>query len=234
VSERRVMNIIVKPDIVIDAGTVPWPDGEHRVFLHNISWEAYEKIGDALAECNQSSVRLTYDRGTLEIMTTSHGHDWWKKRLGRILEALAEEFDLPIETAGNMTFRHKATEQGIEADDCFWITHEPEMRGKIGWKADQDPPPDLFLEIEVSRGIVDRLQICANLGVPEIWTYDGEKIRVRLLQANKTYKESASSPTFPGISLAGIAPFLQPNKKRSYLETIRAFRQWVRKQRKKK
>jgi len=50
-------------DDVIEQLT-PQP-AEQKVILHNISWKTYESL---LADyASQSSPRLTYDRGTLEI-----------------------------------------------------------------------------------------------------------------------------------------------------------------------
>jgi Uma2 family endonuclease len=226
------MNILAKPAIAGDEQAAPWPKGVQRLVLTDISWKAYEMIGEALRD--RGAIRLTYANGNLEIMVTSHEHEKFKVKFGRLLETLAEEFELSIEPGGNMTFQQKEIEEAMEPDQCYWIAHEAHMRDKRDWDAKADPPPDLFMEIEISRSFMDRLSICAHLGVPEIWTFDGEKIRVRLLQKNKTYKESPASPTFPGIPIDGMAPFLQPTKTRGYLDMLRAFRQWVRKQRRKK
>jgi Uma2 family endonuclease len=41
---------------------------ENRIVLDGVSWDQYEQILDAMGE---RRIRLTYDRGTLEIMTVS-------------------------------------------------------------------------------------------------------------------------------------------------------------------
>jgi hypothetical protein len=53
---------------------VPAPAPENRVLLHDVSWESYVAIGDALPD--RPAIRMTYDRGRLEIMTTSTLHDF--------------------------------------------------------------------------------------------------------------------------------------------------------------
>jgi Uma2 family endonuclease len=144
-----------------------------------------------------------------------------------LLETIAEEFGLPIATAGQMTFQRKDLERGIEPDDCFWIAHERHMRTKKTWEPDRDPPPDLVLEIEVSRSALNRMGIYAALGVPEVWCCDGDSLRVYLLQTDRTYQRADRSPTFPAVPPEGIVPFLELSEKTDYLGMVRAFRAWL-------
>jgi Uma2 family endonuclease len=202
--------------------------GGQRFLLHDVSWLAYLTIGRALGD--RPALRLTFDRGTLELMTTSPEHEKSKKRLARLIETLAEEFHLPIETAGSMTFQRQDLERGLEPDDSFWIAHEPQVRGRLEWDPTRDPPPDLVVEIEVTRSALDRLGLYAALGVPEVWRFDGEAITVHQLQADGTYRMAERSPTFPTVPLAEVARFLQPNEALDYLGVIRSFRDWVRAQ----
>jgi Uma2 family endonuclease len=201
---------------------------EQRLLLHNVSWQSYVTIADALPD--RPALRMTYDRGNLEFMTTSPQHEILKKKLGRMVETLAEEFNLPLYPAGNMTFRREELERGLEPDDCYWIAHERLMRARMDWVPRRDPPPDLVLEIEISRSALNRMGIYAALGVPEVWRCDGTSIRVERLQPDGTYQRSVDSPTFPGIPLAGLVPFLHPSEAVDYLSVIRSFRTWVREQ----
>jgi Uma2 family endonuclease len=201
---------------------------EQRLLLHNVSWDSYVTIADALPD--RPALRITYDRGNLEFMTTSPQHEILKKWLGRMVETLAEEFNLPLFPAGNMTFRREELDRGLEPDDCYWIAHERQMRAKMDWVPTEDPPPDLVLEIEISRSALDRMGIYAALGVPEVWRCDGTSIRVERLQPDRTYQRSENSPTFPGIPVAGLVPFLRPSEAVDYLSVIRSFRAWVREQ----
>ena len=163
-------------------------------------------------------------------MTTSPLHEIYKKRLGRILETLIEVFGKDMVTAGHMTFQREDLERGLEPDDCFWIAHELHMRPKTTWDPAIDPPPDLVLEIEISRSALNRMAIYAALRVPEVWRCDGETLNAELLQTDGTWTRSETSPTFPGIPLNGLVSFLHPSETMSYLESMRAFRAWVREQ----
>src|SRR5262245_66307939 len=71
---------------------------DHFVHLHGVSWSAYEAI---LAMRGDESVpRITYLRGTLELMSPSRYHENDKKRLARLLERWAEESGLRIQGIG--------------------------------------------------------------------------------------------------------------------------------------
>jgi Uma2 family endonuclease len=222
------MNLLTQP--ALQPKQVPTRPGaaEQRLLLDDVDWQAYVTIGEALRD--RPGLRMTYDRGRLEFMTTSPEHEIFKKWLSRFIETLAEEFNRPITTAGNMTFQREDLARALEADDCFWVAHEPQMRAKLEWDPHRDPPPDLALEIEISRSAIGRMAIYAALRVPEVWRFDGETLRVHLLQPDGTYQPAEQSPSFPGIPLAELVRFLRPSQTVDYLSVIREFRAWVREQ----
>jgi Uma2 family endonuclease len=198
------------------------------VVLHALTWHDYVQIGNVL--CDRPGLRLTFDRGTLEIMVTSREHEVLKARLGRLIEILAEVFNLKIEPGGNMTFQREDLERGLEGDNCWWIEHEAQVRGKLTpWDPAVDPPPDLVPKIEVSRSAVARMAIYAALRVPQVWCFDGRSLRIYLLEPEGTYLQANDSPTFPGIAVAEIVRFVRPEK--DYLAVQREFRAWVKRER---
>ena len=203
----------------------PLPVPAQRVLLHGLDWQDYIQLGNIL--CDRPALRLTFDRGTLEIMVTSREHEFYKVRLGRLIEILAEEFNRRIDPGGNMTFQREELEKGLEPDNCWWIEHEEQVRGKLTWDPAVDPPPDLLLEIEVSR--MARMAIYAALKVPQVWCFDGKSLRVYLLQTDGTYRQANESPTFPGIPVGEIVPFVQPGE--DYLAVQNKFRAWVKRRR---
>jgi len=199
---------------------------EQRFLLSDIGWSSYTAIGNALLD--RPALRLTYDRGSLEFMTTSARREIYKKWLSRFIDILSEEFNQPTTSAGNMTFQKEELDRGLEADDCFWIVHEPQMRGKLTWDPAHDPSPDLALEIEVSRSALNRLGIYAALKVPEVWCFDGAEVRVLSLQPDGTYLAVPESRYFPGIPLGELVRFLTLAETADALTVVRQFRAWVR------
>jgi Uma2 family endonuclease len=202
------------------------PAEGHRVLLHNVSWASYVAIGNALSD--RPGLRITFERGNLEIMTTSPQHEIYKKWVSRLIETIAEECGLAIVSAGQMTFQREDLSRAIEGDDCYWIAHEPQMRHKLTWDPTHDPPPDLVLEIEVSRSALNRMSIHAALGVPEVWCFDGESLRVYHLQPDRTYQLADHSLAFPGIPLSGLLAFLQRSETTDSLTFLRTLREWLR------
>jgi Uma2 family endonuclease len=162
-------------------------------------------------------------------MSTSNLHEWIKKRLGRFLEIVAEEMAVPIQPGGNTTFRSEELDRGFEPDECFWIATEARMRVPVAaWDPTRDPPPDLLVEVEVTRSALDRMAVFAAYRVPEVWRVDGTALHVHRLTEAGEYEEVPTSPTFPGIPVPEIAGFLRPDAETGYLTALRQFREWVR------
>jgi hypothetical protein len=95
---------------------------------------------------------------------------------------------------------------------------------------DVDPPPDLSLEIEISRSALDRMEIYAALRVPEVWRWNGETLSVHLLGTRGTYRASKRSKAFPFLPLDDFASFLTRSDL-TETKLKRAFRAWVRENR---
>jgi len=136
---------------------------EHRFVLRNISWETYEAL---LRDLHDSSLRLTYDRGDLELMTVGPIHEWYKSHLRRMIDAATEELNIPIRSGGSTTFRRQLKCLGLEPDECYWVQHEPQVRDRKDLDLDVDPPPDVAIEVENTRSAVNKLAVYAGLGFP--------------------------------------------------------------------
>src|SRR5437867_4674841 len=98
-----------------------------RFILDGISWEKYRKV---LRLLDDRHLRITYDRGRLELMTLSPQHERLKHVLAFLIVALVEELGWEWASYGSMTFKRRKRRRGLEPDDCFWIQSEPLVRGK--------------------------------------------------------------------------------------------------------
>jgi len=198
------------------------------IHLSGISWQTYETL---LEELSDRRLRLTYNRGNLEIMAPSPEHELGKKVMGRFVETLAEETDLQIYPLGSTTFKRPEL-SGAEPDECFYIRRISAVRGKKRLYLTEDPAPDLVAEIDVTSSSQNRLQVYADLGVAEVWIYNGDVLMIQQLQ-NGTYNTSQTSQFFPNLPITDIANFLQQAETMDYLELVKEFRSWVRSQIKK-
>ncbi|HUS38891.1 MAG: Uma2 family endonuclease [Pirellulales bacterium] len=195
------------------------------VVLHNIAWDTYKTLRDD--EYNRN-LRFTYDRGELEIMSPSREHERVKTLIGRMIETFTEILDIPISSGGSTTYRSEAKDRGLEPDECYYVANEAKMRGKDEVDLEIDPPPDLVVEVDITRRWLNRTAIYADLGVPEIWEYHEDKLIVHLLQPDGTYTQDGQSKCFPMIPLDGIQRFLDQRGEGNETSWIRSFREWVR------
>jgi Uma2 family endonuclease len=196
---------------------------DQRLLLSDVDWPTYDRL---LHDLEGRHLRFNFDRGQLEIMTVSPEHERTKKLLARLFETLTEVLNIPILGLGNTTFRREDAARGLEPDDCWYIAHEAQMRERDSIDMFIDPPPDLVIEIEISRSVLDRMEIYSALGVPEIWRCDGRTLTIAVL-TDAGYAESDHSPTFPNIPLSGIVEHLSLRSQIDETSIIRAFRAWV-------
>lgn len=196
-----------------------------RLVLGGIRWPFYEAF---LAELGDRPIHLTYDRGNLEIMTLSYGHERYKRRIGRLVEALTEELNLSLVSAGSMTIKREDLARGFEPDECYYIANQARIAGKDELDFTVDPPPDLAIEIDISRSWLDRMGIYAAFRVPEVWRFDGQALHVYRLKEDGHYEQSAGSPSFPFLPLAEFSRFVLTAPGTDETTLIRSFRAWVR------
>jgi Uma2 family endonuclease len=201
------------------------PSAEQRVVLNNVDWRSYSRMLHILGD--RPSVRLTYDRGTLEIMTLTFGHESWARFFFRLVVVLTEELGLPLQSGGSTTFRKRPKQRGLEPDECFWIANEALVRGKSRLKLGVDPPPDLAIEIEVTRSALNRMGIYAALGIPEVWRYDEQKVTFHERAADGKYLSVGHSRCFPRLTPADVEAALNARKQMDENAAARQFRSWV-------
>ncbi len=198
--------------------------GETKI-IHNVSWEEFENI---LAEMGDNrSSRVAYDRGRLEIMAPLPEHEGYKEIIGDLIKDLAEELNLDYRSFGSTRWKRQKELAGVEPDNCFYIQNESLVRGRLTIDLEQDPPPDLVLEIDITSKSIDRMPIYARLGVPELWRYDKKILRIYQLQNGK-YNETDTSLAFGTFPVKQIPSFIEQNITASTRKLRQSFRTWVR------
>jgi len=199
-----------------------------RVIVRSVSWTTYEHLLADLS--NQSSTRLTYDRGVLEIMCPLPEHEERNRTIALLVEVLAEEMRIDVRNFGSTTFRRADLARGFEPDSCFYIQHEADISGKSTIDLAVDPPPDLVIEVDITSGSLDKFPIYAQVGVPEVWRYDGQRLRISILTAER-YVESETSLALPLLTAPWLSETLAQSKTMKRTALLRSFRIWVRQQR---
>ncbi|MCA1634639.1 MAG: Uma2 family endonuclease [Acidobacteria bacterium] len=208
--------------------TPPKTSTVERVVLTGVSWETYESL---LADIGERSVpRLTYDRGTLQIMSPTPEHGHYGHILALLIEVLAEEMSQNVRCLGVTTFRREDLKRGFEPETCFYIQNEAILRGKLDLDFNVDPPPDLIVEVDITSPSLNRFPIFAQFGVPEVWRFDGEKLEIFLLSGG-TYAMSEKSAALPFVVPEAFVGFVAESVSLGRLEWLAKVRGWVREQR---
>jgi Uma2 family endonuclease len=201
------------------------PPGQ-QLLMTDISWSMYEQLLMEFGEKRGS--RINYSQGVLEIMVPLPEHEDNKAIIADFIKILLEELELEFRSLGSTTFKNQTMQQGLEADDCFYIENEVQIRGKKRLDLTVDPPPDLALEIDITNRT--RLENYERLGVAELWRFDGIILEINRLQNNR-YIQVEESPYFPNFPLREMIPqYLERSKIEGRNKTMKAFRAWVQSQ----
>jgi Uma2 family endonuclease len=199
---------------------VALPEGVMR----GVTWAQYAAM---LQRVGERRLRHTYDRGVLEVMSPSNRHEWESRFLGRLVERMAEELSQEVVSLGSWTLRRPDLDRGVEPDNCFYLASEPRVRGRRDLDLATDPPPDLAIEVDVANASVPRAPVYAAIGVPELWRYDGARMRFFELAA-ADYLETPRSAAFPFLPPSKLEELLADNSGKSDSQLVREFAEWVR------
>jgi Uma2 family endonuclease len=198
---------------------------ERLVILEGVTWETYERLITEHGE--RCGTRFTYDEGVLQIMVISSRHEEPNRTLALLVEVLAEEMDIDLRRLGSMTFKRKDLQKGFEPDSCFYIQHVDAVSGKEEIDIKVDPPPDLTIEVDITRESLNRFPIFAAVGIPEVWRFDGTKVIFYQLESNR-YVETSDSLAFPALSAEIATQFLEQSQKLKSTAWLRNVRDWAR------
>ncbi len=196
-----------------------------RILLNGVSWDEYGRYLRAFAE--RRRVRLTYDRGVLEIISPLSEHEFQIELLALLVQVLTTELGLPRRAGGSMTLRRRRRQRGLEPDRCWWIASAPRLRPGVRINLRVNPPPDLALEVDVTSSSLNRLRIYAALGVPEVWRLTDQGLAFYILEAG-AYQIRTHSLAFPQISSADLVPFLAQAGQAEDGAIEQQFRAWLR------
>jgi Uma2 family endonuclease len=196
-----------------------------RVLLYNISWQQFENLLKDLGD--HRAARIAYDRGTLEIMTPLPEHEYFKETISIVVQDVAETLELNYESYGSTTWRREIKQAGLEPNNCFYFQNEALVRGKLDFDLNQDPPPDLALEIDITNKSLNRFPIYARLGVPELWCYDDGALKIYHLQQDQ-YVEAEHSLVFPMLEIQKLPQIIEAHRNAGKLALRRSVRQWAR------
>lgn len=197
--------------------------GEKRVVLRGLTWLAYQQILGALPQSR--TARLSFNCGVLEITMPLEEHENASELLGLFIRVLVGEMGLKLKSLRSTTLDREDLDRGAEPDNAYYIQNQARVAGR-SVNLQQDPPPDLVVEVDITHTDIDKNRLYAAMGVPELWRYNGRDWRIFILE-NGDYQESEFSPIFPWVQKAYLYQFLA-EAQQDEIAAEQALRQLVR------
>lgn len=161
------------------------------VLLYDVSWEQLEQLDINLAG---TGARLTYLDSIVEIISPlSDEHEDSKKTLAMLVEVYMRTKNIRFYSRGSATLGKRENKTRREPDESY----------NLGTKK---PIPDLILEITVTSGGINKLEIYKRLGIPEVWFWEDGLLSVYCLQAGE-YQKVDKSTLLPELDLELLAKY---------------------------
>ena len=161
------------------------------VLLYDVSWEQLEQLDINLAG---TGARLTYLDGILEIMSPlSDEHEDSKKTLAMLVEVYMRIKNIRFYSRGSPTLGKRENKTRREPGESY----------NLGIKKSI---PDFILEITVTSGGINKLEIYKRLGIPEVWFWEEGLRSVYCLQADE-YQKVTKSALLPELDLELLAKY---------------------------
>ena len=95
---------------------------DRRVVFRGVDWAFYDQLVESIPD--SSNIHVDYDGRDLEVMGKGQKHDLLKKLLGRIVDVLAEEYEIPFAAYGEAIWKRLELARGLEADDAYYFRPE--------------------------------------------------------------------------------------------------------------
>ncbi|MEG4006619.1 Uma2 family endonuclease [Microcoleus sp. Pol1B3] len=139
---------------------------------------------------------MTYLDGVLEIMSASRRHESRKTRIGDLLLIYFVEADIEYFPFGSTTLRQEEKSGGTEPGEAYCIGRDKEF-------------PDLVIEVIVTSGSINKLELYRRLNVREVWFWRNDRFSIYHLQeeipvefvSNCGYELITQSELLPGIDI---------------------------------
>jgi Uma2 family endonuclease len=184
------------------------------------SWQEYQHLCEQRGD--GSIPRIKYRSGEVLLMSPLPVHGRDAHLLANIVITLLDYQGREYDAFTPVTMS-LPEESGIEPDYCFYIDNWQAVSGKkrIDWQ--QDPPPDLVIEIDVTS--YSDVQDYLPYKIPEVWLLRNQQLLIYQLQG-ENYQLQSNSRYFPDFDLiTAIARCLQIAYERNTSAAIRDLKQ---------
>jgi Uma2 family endonuclease len=203
---------------------------EDTVMALNIGPGGLDRLLDLVGE-DRSVPRIKYRDGRAILVSPSHSHERSIWLLNLLLTAVCTELSIGFRGCRSTLFRKPGFDHGIEPDLSYYVRNVEAVRKVRGKVIDLSvyPPPDLIVEVVVSHGAAMAMEVCRELGVPEMWVFDVNKGRMTFYRLGRRggYVARQRSLAFPFLLPADLPPWLEDSDASDTAEFAR-MQQWAR------
>ncbi|MFN5815822.1 MAG: Uma2 family endonuclease [Pseudanabaena sp.] len=162
--------------------------------IQGVSWLQLESIEVAFSSIG--GVRFIYLDGILEIMTLSPEHEEIKSTIGLLLEAYLRCSGVRFYKRGSATLGNRELGVRKEPDESYNFNNKKAI-------------PDLVIEVVLTSGNINILDLYSRLAIPEVWYWEDGKLNVYgLIEENQVYENLKASRFFPNLNLNTFAKYI--------------------------
>lgn len=177
-------------------------DPEEKFVTSGVSWQIYEALLAKLED--NSHYRITYLDEILEIVSPSIRHENIKKRLAILIERYLYLKRIRFSPMGSSTIKQQLRKTGAEPDECYCIGEKKDI-------------PNLVIEVIITSGSIDKLEIYRRLGVVEVWVWQINRLRLYHLREETPsefldtygYEQITSSELLPELNITLLEQCIQ-------------------------
>ena len=100
-------------------------------------------------------------------------HEFAVRLIERFILILVVELGMKLKTMGSTTLDRDVLDRSAEPDNAYYIQTQARVAGRTV-ELENDPPPDLVVEVDITHTDIDKLRFYASMGVAEFWRYNAE------------------------------------------------------------
>lgn len=178
---------------------------------------------DAVGEAK--GLRISYDQGTVQVMTLSVLHEAYQFLIHDLVNLLSIRLRIKVLCFGSATMRRPVKLKGVEPDLQYYV----QTAAAIGSRTDLDftfDPPDIVVEVDLQHQSFSKFPIYAAFGVPELWRYDGKSMTIYCLH-DEGYVSVLASQSIPILTGDILTEFLARVGREDQYEIVLAFEEWL-------
>jgi len=165
----------------------------NKLVLDRITWEKFEQIETIFQDIE--GLRFIYLDGELEIiMSPSQAHEDAKSTIGLLLEAYMRAKKIRFYTRGSATLGNKEITGRKEPDESYNLYTKKDI-------------PDLIIEVIVTSGDINILEIYRRISIPEVWFYEDGLLTVYSLKNSRYFKVNKSE-LLPELNLETLTKYI--------------------------